>query len=860
MELFKLYFSPIDAPNRFKAIVFHSSAGEQEDEPLLPFTDNGKNWRTTLIKVLEVPTFDSKDFYQEGEQEWMVRSGLLTKDFKGFHPDLVKNIGQALYQSLFPTGGKLEGILKSALRSSESQNTYLHIQFTFQADSVQRSRFADYPWELLHDGTRFLAHRRVTFSRYIAYESSQPNLSTTEKINVLLISSAAFDTAQGLRKLSNQEQQAVLQGLQKAQAQGHINLNQLEYSTTECLRAYLIEHQGAKSPHIVHFDGHGLFGKRCLNQECRTIHKGIKVERCRACGTLLPESQGYLAFEDEEGGVDYVSAEEFGLLLQTASAGDGITASHGITLAVLSACQSGMAVSGDSVFNGVAQNLISQRIPAVVAMQYSVIVESATRFAEQFYRSLGQKNSLALAMSQGREAMGLSTQQWFRPVLYLRWLDNDGGQLFHISSQERLRKLAWKERLGISVAITVILLVFRFLGTLQTLELKSYDHLMRYRLINEGADPRLLIVQVTDSDLSEQVKRNEKGQGTLKETTVNQLLEKLEKLQPRLIGFDLYRDFKASDSEAGLASRLKSDRFFATCKVPETDEEGKEKRPGIAAPPEVPIKRVGFSDFIADEDQVVRRFLISQDTMANSQCVAKESFSLVLARRYLELEKPDKLIYQAPFTSGELLKIGNFSLPHIQPFTGGYQDVDSSGYQLLLNYRAVGNNPDAIAKLITVEDVLKNRISEQDVRDKIILIGITAKVAISDDWNTPYGTMSGVVVQAHMISQILSAIQNQRPLITVFPQWIESLWILGCSASGAYLIYLFRTSWKKIGASAAVSVLVLYGINLGSFSWLSFWLPFVPSTLAFLISGGAVLYIVYRPANQPLLPMRPFAK
>jgi hypothetical protein len=110
--------------------------------------------------------------------------------------------------------------------------------------------------------------------------------------------------------------------------------------------------------------------------------------------------------------------------------GDGNNKSDGIALVVLSACQSAMTVDGDSVFNGTAQNLIGQRIPSVVAMQYSVSVVSATKFAEQFYRSLGQRNSLGIAVSQAREAMGVEGNQWYRPVLYLRWEDNEGGQLF----------------------------------------------------------------------------------------------------------------------------------------------------------------------------------------------------------------------------------------------------------------------------------------------------------------------------------------------------------------------------------------------------------------------------------------------
>ena len=67
-------------------------------------------------------------------------------------------------------------------------------------------------------------------------------------------------------------------------------------------------------------------------------------------------------------------------------------------------------------------------------MQYSVSVLSATKFANQFYRSLGQRNSLGIAVSQAREAMGIEGNQWYRPVLYLRWQDNEGGKLFNLLS------------------------------------------------------------------------------------------------------------------------------------------------------------------------------------------------------------------------------------------------------------------------------------------------------------------------------------------------------------------------------------------------------------------------------------------
>jgi len=449
LETLKLYLSPTKGRG-FKVIA--SGTGEGETESSLPFfaleNEKEKDWRcsvalasrrvgaatlTPLLRCLEMTAFNSQ-YFQQDEQEWMVASGILDENRHNFSDKYLENIGQSLYQSLFPPDSKVKNALLASLRSHEAQNTQLHIQLSFSDHVIRGVRLADYPWELLHDGRSFLLlHCNVTISRYITYEGVRPNLPPTDKLNVLLLSSTASDSALGLNQLGDREVQAIRQGLEKGRNDGHINFVQLS-ATRDQLRAYLTEHRGEDAPQVLHFDGHGLYGKRCTNTQCRAINKGNKITRCRKCDRELPEAQGYLVFEDGNGGADYVSAEELGVLLSKSSVGDGNNKSGGIALVVLSACQSAMTIEGDSVFNGTAQNLIGQRIPSVVAMQYSVSVASATKFAEQFYRSLGQRNSLGIAVSQAREAMGIEGNQWYRPVLYLRWQDNQGGQLFKDSS------------------------------------------------------------------------------------------------------------------------------------------------------------------------------------------------------------------------------------------------------------------------------------------------------------------------------------------------------------------------------------------------------------------------------------------
>jgi len=427
MELLTLYLSALDEAH-FK-VVARSQSGQAEADSKLPFYESEKCWRTTLIKALEVDEVCPDLFQNPGELDWITSQGWLSGDRKSSHPNRLARIGLAIYEALFPVGN-VRYVLQRMMDRAEIKGVQLHIQLEFAADITRRNRLPDYPWELASpDGKTFLAHHQVRFSRYIAYPAAVPQFSPIEKLNVLLVSSNASDVDKGLLPLSKREQKAVFKGLEAAQKDGHINVEGLPTGSLSSLRDYLSDPR-KPIPHIFHFDGHGYFGKRC--NSCRTIHKDLRTRNCEKCKTELPEPQGYLVFEteDDETEADYVSATELGTLLQSTSFGNAETQQGGVAVAVLSACKSGMALGSESVFNGVAQGLISHRIPSVVAMQYTVRADSATRFAEQFYRSLGRKNPLGIAVSQGQEAMGVTGNQWYRPVLYLRWQDAEGGQLF----------------------------------------------------------------------------------------------------------------------------------------------------------------------------------------------------------------------------------------------------------------------------------------------------------------------------------------------------------------------------------------------------------------------------------------------
>jgi hypothetical protein len=127
--------------------------------------------------------------------------------------------------------------------------------------------------------------------------------------------------------------------------------------------------------HIVHFDGHGVYDK------------GIGL--------------GFLLFEDEKHEKHLVDAEQLGTLLNES----------GIPLMVLNACQSAQP-DDRNPFGSVASRLIESGVGGVVAMNYSVLVETAKRFTAEFYGGLARGMSANAAMDSARRHLFSDTKRF----------------------------------------------------------------------------------------------------------------------------------------------------------------------------------------------------------------------------------------------------------------------------------------------------------------------------------------------------------------------------------------------------------------------------------------------------------------
>lgn len=391
-----------------------------------------------------------------------------------------------------------------------------------------------------------------------------------------------------------------------------------------------------------------------------------------------------------------------------------------------------------------------------------------------------------------------------------------------------------------SLAIAATLVGVRHAGLLQAWELSTFDHMLQLRsaIRPEKPDDRILVVEITDADVAAQKEHGELlGDKSLSDASLKKLLDVLEPHQPLAVGLDLYRDSQGVSTQ--VVNRLNQmQNLIGVCK----SQSEKYDPHGFAPPQGIPNERLGFSDAVPDPpDDVLRRQILFMTQESGSSCQASYAFNVELAFRYLNAVKG--IIPE--FTPDNYLKLGKTVFTPLNAASGGYQPQNLGGNQILLNYRAA-NVPS-----VKLTQVLQGQFNPSAIKNRIVLIGVNRQ-ASGDKWVTPYTKgekTPGVFVQAQMLSQILSAVLDGRPLLWAWSWWGEILWISSWSLGGGLLVWRLRTPlYRVFGLSLAA--IALYCVCFGIFTQ-GVWVPLVPPVLALaLIGGGAVVYqIVSTTAN-----------
>lgn len=250
---------------------------------------------------------------------------------------------------------------------------------------------ADLPWELLYDPSvnRFFhLSNQFPLVRYLEMPDPPAPLRVTTPLRVLAMLSLPSDYDELRVELEYQQLDTALRDLQ---TRGIIELHRLPKADLGALRAELRAHEY----HILHFIGHGEFDEQ--------------------------SKMGALVLENERGMGRRISGETLGVMLRDEKS---------LRLVVLNACE-GARPDLQDAFGGVAQSLIQQGIPSVIAMQFEITDQAARKFSQEFYSALTTNFPIEAALAEARKALyELPTQtEWVTPVLYSRAPD---GVIFNV--------------------------------------------------------------------------------------------------------------------------------------------------------------------------------------------------------------------------------------------------------------------------------------------------------------------------------------------------------------------------------------------------------------------------------------------
>ncbi|HII00119.1 TPA: tetratricopeptide repeat protein [Methanosarcinaceae archaeon] len=289
--------------------------------------------------------------------------------------DVHIEFGKMLYGKVF--SGELSRHFNERLEEVKNNDSGLRISLQFDEEVPE---IASLPWEYLHNGEDFLITRRNVLISRMPAGVKKKELAPLDSVLRMLVIISAPDDPRISPLNTEKEQEIILEAVDKLEREQKIKVDFTEDATFENVEGYLNE----RDYHIVHFTGHG-------------INIGGK---------------GHLVFEAED---------QKARLIDNRTLSD-LFSERGIQLVVLSSCESAKG-SNKEAFGDLASMLSRRRIPAVVAMQYSVIDDVATKFAYTFYKTISDGKPVDRALKEARIVMKNSEKSngldFATPVMYL---------------------------------------------------------------------------------------------------------------------------------------------------------------------------------------------------------------------------------------------------------------------------------------------------------------------------------------------------------------------------------------------------------------------------------------------------------
>ena len=289
-----------------------------------------------------------------------------------------KEYAEALTNALFaPT--ELQVAFAEAIASAQSQDFPLRLRFLIGASAPELHNIR---WELLRnpkDKSALVTDEMILFSRYLASTDWRPvKLKAKGELKALVAVANPSD-------LSSYKLAAIDEAGELGRAQTgleDIQTTLLPEGTTRATLNGIVEALQSKPYDILYLVCHGF----------------------------IANGQPLLCLENSEGKMERVSGVDFVARIKELQ--------NRPRLIVLISCQSAGKGTGDAL-TAIGPRLAEAGVPAVLAMQDNLSMQTAEEFLPVFFRALHKDGQIDRALSVARGAVRQREDHWI-PVLFLR--------------------------------------------------------------------------------------------------------------------------------------------------------------------------------------------------------------------------------------------------------------------------------------------------------------------------------------------------------------------------------------------------------------------------------------------------------
>jgi adenylate cyclase len=394
--------------------------------------------------------------------------------------------------------------------------------------------------------------------------------------------------------------------------------------------------------------------------------------------------------------------------------------------------------------------------------------------------------------------------------------------------------------------VVIVLLVFIYsmiaqrIGWLQSLEFWFYDKMLLRQPKAASSEP-LVLVEMTEQDI-----QNPDLDYPIYDNKLADLLNILAADEPAAIGLDIWRDIPVPKS--GVYTKQLNEALLSHSNVVAIFTLDGTKPPAILASR---LDQLGFNDnFVVDRrvDKRVRRTSLYADTGLG---VTYDSLAFRLALMYLE----KRGIRPAPVPDDpDAMQLGKGRLRPLKTNDGAYVGADTDKCEILLDFKC----PDNFTRF-SVTDTLARKIPHGALRDKIVLIGMTA-ATVKDTVPTPMSfDHRGLVLQAMTVHQLLRTALEGTKQLRFWNDWVEAAWaLLWCLVGGAIGYWIRSPVRFTLSLTASIVALWLIGQSAFSAGW---WIPIVWPALTCLPAAALLTsYISYEERRQRGILMQMFSR